>query len=62
MAASFHAWLWTSILLGIGTALGALLAGILADVFGIRTTILVVAALTLASGISVAGGVKRSVR
>lgn len=37
-----------------GFAVGALLAGVLADAFGIRTAVLVVAALTAASGVVVA--------
>lgn len=37
-----------------GFAVGALLAGLLADAFGIRAAVLVVAALTAASGVLVA--------
>jgi MFS family permease len=38
-----------------GFAVGALLAGVLADLYGIRTAVLVVAALTAASGVLAAG-------
>jgi len=44
-----------------GYALGALLAGITADLFGLRWAIVIVALLTLASGVVVAGGMRETV-
>ncbi|RPI19552.1 MAG: MFS transporter [Acidobacteria bacterium] len=44
-----------------GYALGALLAGITADLFGLRWAIVIVALLTLASGVMVAAVMRETV-
>ena len=54
LADGFAWWASAAVLLGAGFAVGAVLAGVLADLYGVRTAIGVVAALTALSGVVVA--------